>query len=105
MKKTSKINFLAYPGIAIIESLEQENNNSFIVTGQSQGRIVKGKIVAMGPDDTTQMGELIKSEKYGKVGDTVWFLHYAIEGGADLGTIDGKQYIFVKWGDLRAKLK
>jgi co-chaperonin GroES (HSP10) len=101
----TKINFTAYPGLAIIESLEEKNNNTFIVTGQSTGRIVKGRIVAMGPDDTTMTGELIKSEKYGKVGDIVWFLHYAIEGGADLGTIEGKQYIFCKWGDLRAKAK
>ncbi len=95
-------NFKPAPGIAVIEGVE-EQIEGLVLTQKSQGRIIKGKIIFMGDYDTTSTGEKILPERYGKVGDFVWFMHYYDEGGVDIMTIKGKKYFAVKWADIRGR--
>lgn len=99
----NQLNLLASPGIAIIKSIVENKESSIIGPSQTKGRIKRGEIISMGPDDTTQTGENIPASRYGKEGDIVYFLHYYDEGGVDIGQVNGEEYFFVKWGDLRAK--
>jgi co-chaperonin GroES (HSP10) len=98
-----KTKFIASPGIAIIKLIEEKTNESLVLTNKSQGRIVKGEIISMGLDTTGTAGETVKASNFGKEKDIVWFLHYFDEGGVDVGVVDGIKYLFVKWGDFRAK--
>lgn len=91
----------ATPGIAIVTLIEDKTSPGITTTTKKEGRIIKGKIVSMGEYDTTPTGEKIYPERFGKEGDIVHFLHYAEEGGVDIGMIDGIKYFFVKWGDFR----
>lgn len=106
MKSTKKLQvkkstFKASPGIAIIEEISDKDISSITLTQKAQGRIIKGKIIAMGDIDT-QHGQQIEPDRFGKEGDTVYFLHYYEEGGVDIGMINGVKFYFVKWGDFRA---
>jgi co-chaperonin GroES (HSP10) len=93
--------FTPSPGIVIISPLKKEEA-SIIGSDKSQGRIIKGKIIAIGGDDTTTMGEIIKASKYGKTGDIVWFLSYYTEGGYDRMEVNGELLYCVKFADIRA---
>ena len=75
----------------LMKELEEKDDSSLVLTQKTEGRIICGKIVSMGAWDTTSSGEKILPERYGKVGNVVLFLHYAIEGGVDIGTIEGKK--------------
>ena len=96
--------FTPSPGIAVIELLKETENTAIVTSNKSSGRIIKGKVIAMGADDMTQSGTPIVGKTYARVGNTVWFLHYYDEGGVDVGDIDGKKYYFVKWGDIRGHI-
>jgi co-chaperonin GroES (HSP10) len=98
-----KLNFVASPGIAVVKEIEEKDSKDVILTQKKEGRIIKGEIISMGSDTTGSGGEPILANKFGSVGDIVWFLHYFDEGGVDVGIIDGIKYLFVKWGDFRAK--
>lgn len=94
------MNISASPGIAIIEEIE-EKEEGLVLSQKKEGRIIKGKILSMGSYDT-QHGEKIEPERFGKVGDVVYFLSYYVEGGVDYGVVEGRKIYFVKWGDFRA---
>lgn len=97
----NKLNLKASPGIAIVEQIKG-NQSQFANTSQQPGRIIAGKILSMGEYDTTSSGEKVMPERYGKVGDIIHFMSYYTEGGADIGTVDNKQFYFVKWAEFRA---
>lgn len=99
-----KNTFQPSPGIAVVKEFKQENTSSVMTKNSSKGRIITGTIVYMGLADMTTSGVLIKPELFGKVGNTIWFLHYYDEGGVDVGEIDGVEYFFVKFQDIRGRL-
>lgn len=92
------------PGIAIIELLDDKKTSSLTLTSKQEGRIRKGKILAIAPYDIVHAGEHIPSHEFGSVGDTVYFMSYYDEGGVDRTVIDNKTYFFVKFGDLRGRV-
>lgn len=96
-----KSNLKASPGVAIIKGITVKDERNLVLLNKVQGRILKGKIIWMGDYDTTSTGEKILPERFGKEGDIVYFLHYAEEGGVDIGMIDSEKYYFVKWADFR----
>ena len=84
----------------VIEALEAEEKTSGGIylpdTAKEKPQI--GKIVAVGPGKTADSGELIKMEV--KVGDKVLYGKYS---GTDV-TIDSKDYLIVREGDVLAIL-
>ncbi len=90
------------PGLALIQPLEEKSE--LIITSKNEGRILKGTIIEMGPDDMNNYGGILKADNYGKKGDVVYFLSYYGEGGYDQIKIDNVDYYFVKFGDIRGKI-
>jgi|GEM_PF-6110247 len=96
--------YIASPGIALIQPLA-EKNTTLILTNLKEGRIIRGKIIDMGLDDTNNYGGKIEAKNYGRNGDIVWFLSYYQEGGYDKVKLDGVEHYLVKWGDFRLQEK
>lgn len=94
-----KPSFKPAPGIIIAEYIEPFDKSSLTITSKSESRLLKGKIVAIGGDLTTPMGNIIQAEKYGKVGNVLYFLSY--EGNYDWRIIEGKKYYSIKFEDCR----
>jgi len=96
-----KVNFLASPGIAIIKEIEEQDNTALSFGSPKTSRVIKGEIIAMGANLITDADALLEADRYGKVGDIVYFLHYYDEGGHDIAYVDNKKYYTVKWQDFR----
>lgn len=94
--KTPVIPCKAHPGIILVLPLEEKEP---INLGEetSKYRVMKGKILAVGDPEPTIMGKTLATPV--KPGMTVWFLSY--EGNYDNTKIDGEQYYFVKFADIR----
>jgi len=99
---TPKLQYIASPGVAIIEEI-QEENSGLRLSNEIKGRVRQGKILSMGGPTTGSAGEPVTPEQFGKEGDIVLFMSYYEEGGSDYGIVSGKKLFFVKWGDLRGK--
>lgn len=93
--------FKAAPGIAIIKEIKDKDTSALVVRQTTKGKIKKGKIISMGPDDISNSGAVIPAKHYAKEGDIVLFLSYYIEGELDYTKIEGEDYYLVKFGDLR----
>jgi co-chaperonin GroES (HSP10) len=93
------VKFKPAPGIIIAQQIEDSNKNTITITSKSDSHLNKGKVIAMGGDLTTPMGNIIKANKYCKVGDIIYFLSY--EGNYDNTTINGKKYFAIKFEDMR----
>jgi co-chaperonin GroES (HSP10) len=90
------------PGMVIIKPIKSNKPDySKINLGQNtSARIKKGTVVAVGKDGLTQIGAILKAEDYAKVGDVMYFLSY--DGNYDVGDVDGEEYHFTKFEDLRS---
>lgn len=93
-----ELKLYASPGHAIVELLKEKTS---IITGEQKDRIKRGKIIAMGIDQTTDYGTKIPASEYGKVGDIIYFLHYFESEGLDHTFTNGKTIFFVKWIDFK----
>ncbi len=90
------------PGIIILEPLDEEiEPTEVLLTNQVFGRIIRGKIVAIGENDFSTGGMEFERDWYGKIGNIAHFLHYYDEGQVDVGMIDKKKYYWVKFADMR----
>lgn len=88
------------PGIVIIKPLEEKAN--LIITNQTQTRLLKGKVIAIGIDLTTDQGAILHQTKYIDTGDIVYFLSY--EGNYDNFIENNEKYYAVKFQDLRCRI-
>lgn len=84
------------PGIILIEK-EQTNDDTIVITNTPKGRLLSGKIIAIGDDHITENGTKISVPC--KIGQTAWFLSY--EGNYDVARVDNKDIYFVLFRDLR----
>jgi co-chaperonin GroES (HSP10) len=91
------------PGIIIAEFVETTNETSLVITSKSESRLLCGKVLAVGKDLTTPMGNVIHAKDYCKKGDTIYFLSYA--GDYDNNTIKGRRIYTIKFEDFRFIIK
>jgi len=88
--------FKPIEGYILVEPIKIEDSNiSFGV--KDEGKIGKGKVIAIGGEVTTDFGTTIKCPV--KVGDIIFFLTY--EGGYDSSIIDGVSYVWASFKDCR----
>ncbi len=87
------------PGVLIIEPTQE--NQDGIYTGASHGKVIQGKVIAIGHDLVTD-NQTYSMKDYGKVGDIVAFLTY--EGEYDKLIIGNKTYHAVKIEDMRTRI-
>lgn len=88
------------PGIIIAQEIK---DTSTLVLDTKETRILKAKVISLGPPITTDFGTELDPQDYCKVGDNIYFLSY--EGGYDLTVVDGKKYWMIKCQDLRGVIK
>lgn len=93
-----KIKLKPTPGHLVIEPLEaQEKTESGIYLPESASeKPQKGKVIAVGSDETTEKGTKKKSPA--KKGDTVIYKKW---GGSEV-KVNGKEYLFAKFDDILA---
>ena len=82
------------PGTYIAEEISE---TKYIITDKSNTRILKGKVIAVGPDDITEFG--IKIPVPVKVGQIAHFISY--DGDYDNIKKDGKRYYTILRKDHR----
>lgn len=86
--------FYPAPGTFIAEEIK---SSSAIFVGEKKTRILKAKVIAVGPAEITDYGIVIEVPV--KAGDIAHFLSY--EGEYDLEKVKGKFYYTVLRKDLR----
>lgn len=92
--------FKPAPGIIIVHSQKDDTSSSRVkISNETKSRLVKGTILAMGAHLITPLGATISPRRYGKIGDTLYFLSY--EGNYDNITINTETYYSVKFEDCR----
>lgn len=85
-------------GIILIQQEENTIDNEPIILSQEpKGRLLTGKIIAIGEPHITESGAELKLNC--KIGQKAWFLSY--EGNYDIARINGINYYFVLFRDLR----
>lgn len=101
MAAKKKVNLQPTAGHLIIEPLDaQTKTASGIYLPDSAGeKPQKGKVLAVGPDETTDSGTLKISPA--KKGDTVIYKKW---GGNEV-KVDGVEYLFAKFDDILAIVK
>lgn len=94
----TKLKLKPTPGYILIEPLEKEvKTASGIYLPDNAGeKPQKGKVLAVGADETTDSGKMKKSPV--KAGDIVIYKKW---GGNEV-KIDGTEYLFVKFEDVLA---
>ncbi len=99
--KKTKLNLVPTAGHLLIEPAEAEKKTaSGIYLPESvDERPLKGKVLAVGPEETTDSGSKKKSPV--KVGDMVIYKKYA---GNEV-KVEGKEYLFAKFDDVLAVIK
>ena len=83
-------------GVILIQPLKEETTIDYGTA--AKGKIIKGKVIDVGPKMPLDGG--LYWERPCSSGDIIYFLHY--EGGYDSTFIDGIEYIFAAFKDLRA---
>ena len=91
--------FIPAPGIVLVEPIEKEQTSGVVTTSKSTTRILKGKVLEVGPDLITNADALLVSRHYCKAGDKITFLSY--EGDYDNFTHENRKYYVVKFEDIR----
>lgn len=88
-------------GYLLVEPLKSEKQTAsgIYLPESSEEKPMKGRVLAVGPDEVMDSGEVKKSPV--KVGDLVIYK----EWGANEVTIDSKEYVFAKYEDILAILK
>lgn len=96
--KKPKLNLIPSAGYVIIEPLEAETKTSsgIYLPDTASEKPQKGKVLAVGEDETTDSGTKKKSPA--KVGDWVIYKKW---GGNEV-KIGNKEYLFVKFEDILA---
>jgi chaperonin GroES len=96
--RKKKLNLTPSAGYLVIEPLEAETKTaSGIYLPDSAGeKPQKGKVVAVGKDETTEKGTKVKAPA--KVGDIVIYKKW---GGNEV-KVDGVEYLFSKFEDILA---
>lgn len=88
---------LPSPGIILL--IPYESTNTLVLSQETKGRILKGKVVAIGPDLLTDFGTKLQRKDYAMAGDICYFLSY--EGGYDVIKEGSDIYYLVKFQDIR----
>ncbi len=91
------------PGYVLIEPLELEKKTAtgIVLPDTHDEKSQKGKVIALGGPHVTDAGKKIMPEF--KVGDTVIYKKW---GGDEVKFgVSGKEYIFVKFEDILAKIE
>lgn len=83
-------------GVILVETIAKDKTALTLGT-ENKGKIIKGRVLAVG--DRMPMDGGLYWEKPCKEGDEIYFLHY--EGGYDSCFIEGKEYLFAAFKDLR----
>lgn len=88
--------FKPIEGYILVKPIKSEDSDiSFGV--KDEGKIGKGKVIAVGDEVTTDFGTTIKCPV--KVGDVIFFLTY--ESHYDESIIDGVTYVWSSFRDVR----
>ncbi|MGB6838715.1 MAG: co-chaperone GroES [Microgenomates group bacterium] len=100
-KKKTKLNLKPTAGYLLIEPAEPEKKTAsgIYLPETSEEKPLKGKVLAVGPDEITEKG--IKRTSPVKVGDVVIYKKW---GGNEV-KIEGKEYLFAKFEDILAIVK
>jgi len=96
-----KLNIKPTAGFVLIEPSEavKKTESGIYLPETSDEKPQKGKVLAVGPSETTESGKVRKSPV--KVGDLVIYKKW---GGSEV-KIDGKEYLFAKFEDIVAIIK
>jgi co-chaperonin GroES (HSP10) len=81
-------------GVVLIQPIDESTKINY---GTAKGRIGLGKVICTGGPIANKDGS--QKFAYCEAGDTVYFLTY--EAGYDRVVIDGQEYIFALFDDLR----
>lgn len=95
------MNIKPAPGVILIKQ-DKETPVGIVTSQQSKTRILKGRVIALGPILITDQGAKINPEAYVDIGQVVWFLSY--EGSYDVFDYESERYYCVKVQDIRATL-
>jgi co-chaperonin GroES (HSP10) len=87
----------ASPGIVLIKPVTSSKKELSFSSNNDKLKVARGIILDVGDPVITDFGAKISCSY--KVGDTVYFLKY--EGGYDSSMIDGQEYIWAFFKDLR----
>ena len=83
-------------GVILVEMIAKDRSTLTLGT-ENKGRIIKGHVLAVGARMPMDGGEYWEQPCH--VGDDIYFLHY--EGGYDSCFIEGKEYLFAAFKDVR----
>ena len=86
------------PGYVLIEPIQEENINGFIVTESNVEKQLKGKVIGVGSETINEWGTKISTEI--KEGDIVAYRHY----GHDDFNFEGKDYKICRFLDITLKI-
>lgn len=78
---------------------KKQTDSGIYLPDSSEEKPIKGKVIAVGPDEITDSG--IKKKSPAKVGD---YIIYKKWGGSEVN-IAGKEYLFAKFEDILAIVK
>lgn len=100
-KRKTKLSLKPAAGYLLIEPTEPEKKTAsgIYLPESSEEKPQQGKILAVGPDETTDSG--VKKSAPVKVGDMVIYKKW---GGNEV-KVEGKEYLFAKFEDILAVLK
>ena len=99
IKSNKTISFKPLAGYVIIEPFESKTKTEsgiYLPETTSEEKPVKGRVVAVGPDETTDHGVVKKCPV--KTGDVVLYKKW---GGSEV-KIEAKEYLFTKFDDILA---
>lgn len=98
MAKIQKLNLKPTAGYVLLEPAlaTKKTESGIYLPDTSDEKPQKGTVLAVGPDETTESGKVIKSPV--KVGDEVIYKKW---GGSEV-KMDSKEYLFSKFEDILA---
>jgi chaperonin GroES len=101
IKKIINSDFKPTAGHILVEPIEakKQTDSGIYLPDSSEEKPIKGKVIAVGPDEITDSG--IKKKSPAKVGD---YIIYKKWGGSEVN-IAGKEYLFAKFEDILAIVK
>ena len=88
-------NIKPYEGIYLVEPLEDQQ--AFSIDPQQNRRVLKGKVIKVGP--ALQTGEAKEIKPTLSPGNIIYFLSY--DDNYDNCTINGQKIYFIKFQDVR----
>lgn len=100
-KSSGKLNLKPAPGYLVILPLEAQDKTAsgIYLPDNASEKPQKGKVLAVGEDETTDNGAVRKSPV--KTGDVVIYKKW---GGNEV-KLDGVEYLFAKFDDILAVIK